>query len=236
VPSGAFGGRAPARLAGPTGPHVLELRIGCGRQALLRPPAIELLSRDVHESLRLDFPIIKARPVANLFGRHHVVLHAIGRRAALQPQFDGFRLGAQVVAAHQRIEMRMGFIAGFLETAQLHATVDGLPLGAVDPRPSLTCARLALHACGDVRPRMPRGPKLGGNGQKRVKIATHDVTPCLAATRRFDGAKRERRVGGQTQIQVVFRFRARNAGGAYGRRYNRLSVRGQTPITYTTVY
>jgi hypothetical protein len=220
VPSGVLF-RGSARLAEPTGPHVLELGIGRGRQSLLRPPPIELLSCHVHESLGLNFTIVKKRPVANLFGCYHVALHAISRRPALQPQFDGLRFCAKIVATHQRIEMRMGFVAGFLETAQLHATVDCLPLGAIDPRPSLASPRLALDALGDVRPRMSRGPKLGGNGQKCVKIATHDVTPWLAATRRFDGA--ERRVGGQTQTQVVFRSPARIAGGACGRRDDRLS-------------
>ena len=113
----------------------------------------------------------KSGPVGRLAER---VVHAT---AGLEPQVDGLQSHLLIAGPEQSVQVRMGFVAGFLEPAQAGGLVVELPVGGVPPWPLLASPGLALNALGDGWPGEARGSQLGRLGEKGLQVLTHGEAP-----------------------------------------------------------
>jgi hypothetical protein len=106
-------------------------------------------SRLIH--FRVDVRVIGG----NSHRQHHRASQTISSRAALDPEGD--RLVAQllVLVAHQVLEQRVRFLAGFMKAPRLGVVVETLPLAPMATRPSLTGPGPPLDLRGTVSHECP---------------------------------------------------------------------------------
>jgi hypothetical protein len=145
--------------------RVVELRIRQRRQSLQFAMRVHAPARVLFIRAHGRPPLIVGRRSSRrLIRPAHVAFHAIGRRAALEPQLNRLHAQLLVVIAHELFEQSVRFLAGFVKTALLNLAVERVPFAAKAAGPLLAGAWLAMDALGDGLPGMPNRSHLGGDG------------------------------------------------------------------------
>src|SRR5262249_54135949 len=97
---------------------------------------------------------------------------------APHPDLGGLDPGLVLLGPHERLQVGRGLVADLVEPLLLGGAVERLPGDAVAPRPLLAGTGLATDLVGDHFPRVPDRPHLGGDGERGLQIATHDLPPA----------------------------------------------------------
>jgi hypothetical protein len=145
-------------------PFIHELLVGHRRQALEVPPLVHAIASvlAVRTYIRPHLVVCR-RSRCWLVRPAHGALHAVGGRAALEPELNGLDAVFLLVVAHEVFEQGVRFLAGLMKAALLNLAVERVPFTAKAARPFLAGAWLAMNALGDGLPGMANRPHLGGD-------------------------------------------------------------------------
>jgi hypothetical protein len=98
-------------------------------------------------------------------GQAHGAVIAVSGRAVLDPELHGTKAQVHVVRAHHAPDQGVGLIAGLVEAASLHLTINLIPFVAKALGPGLAGTGLALKGPPHGLPGMPNSAHLGGDLQ-----------------------------------------------------------------------